>query len=225
MERVLRRADRIIASSANYLRTSPFLAPLAERCVVVPLGIDVQRFAAADPAAVAQLRAHWGLGGEPVLLFVGRLRYYKGLDTLLRALALMGDVPGRVVIAGDGPLYDEWQALAESLGVAWRVLFDRDLPDEQLPAAYHAAQVYVLPANSRAEAYGLALVEAMAAGLPCSPRKWAPARLGRAGRGHRPGGAARPEALAGALPRCWRSRRRQAWAPPGGPRAARSMSR
>jgi glycosyltransferase involved in cell wall biosynthesis len=167
MERVLRRADRIIASSANYVRTSPFLAPLAERCTVVPLGIDVRRFATADPAAVAHLRARWGVGSEPVLLFVGRLRYYKGLDTLLRALALMGDAPGRAVIAGDGPLYAEWQALAESLGVAWRVVFDRDLPDEQLVAAYHAAQVYVLPANSRAEAYGLALVEAMAAGLPC----------------------------------------------------------
>lgn len=166
--RVLAKADRIIATSPNYVATSPYLQRFADKCVIIPLGVDVDRFQQADPAQVAATRTKGRQ--RPILLFVGRLRYYKGLDDLLRAMALLRDsrehLTATLLICGSGPMESAWRALAHELGIAENVHFLGDVPDEALPALYHAADLYVLPANSRAEAFGVALLEAMAAGLP-----------------------------------------------------------
>jgi glycosyltransferase involved in cell wall biosynthesis len=118
--------------------------------------VDLARF---RPAAART-------GSGPLqLIFVGRLRYYKGLDTLLRAVAL---VPGiRADIVGSGPMQAEMEALAVQLEVADRVTFAGDVSDADLPERYRSADVFVLPANARAEAFGTVLIEAMASGLPC----------------------------------------------------------
>ena len=153
--RVLQRADRIMPTSPRYLATSKWLTPVRDRCTVVPLGVDAQRF---RPPSVA-------FEGPPTLLFVGRLRYYKGLGTLLRA---MGDLPGvRLNVVGSGPMQAEWQALSESLGLERRVTFFGEVSDASLPAYYRQAHLFVLPANARSEAFGMVLLEAMASGLPC----------------------------------------------------------
>jgi rhamnosyl/mannosyltransferase len=163
--RVLRKADRILATSPRYIETSPFISRFRDRCLVVPLGVDVHRFAA-DPAGAASLRSQLtGPSTSHLILSVGRLRYYKGLDTLIQALPSL--ISARLVIAGSGPMEAEWRALARSLGVAERVIFAGEVPDADLPAYYNAADLFVLPANARAEAFGTVLVEAMAAGLPC----------------------------------------------------------
>jgi glycosyltransferase involved in cell wall biosynthesis len=168
LRRVLARADRILPTSEIYARSSPWIAPHWDKCSVAPLGIDPERFAAHPRtlARAAELRAHWTAGASDalVVLSVGRLRYYKGLDDLIRALVERRDVIA--VIAGDGPMRAEWQALAESLGVAGRVRFIGSPDDDDLPACFRAADVYALPANVRAEAFGIAVLEAMASALP-----------------------------------------------------------
>ncbi len=161
LRRALGAMECIMVTSPRYLETSPFLRPVAGRCRLVPLGIDVQRFLAAEPARAEELRQR--LGG-PLLLFVGRLRYYKGLHYLLRAL---NELPGvQLAVVGSGPMEAEWKGLAKGLGLARRVRFLGEVTDEELPAYYHAADCFVLPACERSEAYGLVQVEAMAAGLP-----------------------------------------------------------
>ncbi len=70
------------------------------------------------------------------------------------------------VVAGTGPMIVPWKTLAQELGVSERVLFVGDVSDDDLPAFYQAADIYVLPANVRAEAFGVAIIEAMACGLP-----------------------------------------------------------
>ena len=154
LRRVLYAANTIIATSSHYLESSPWLRPMRDRCVVVPLGIDLSRFTV--PARY--------LHTPPVLLFVGRLRYYKGLDTLLHA---MPHIPqARLVIVGDGPMRNTWQRLAVRLGLEPRVQFVGEVPDCELPRYYADADLFVLPANARAEAFGTVLLEAMATGLP-----------------------------------------------------------
>jgi rhamnosyl/mannosyltransferase len=155
LRRVLGSADRIIASSQRYLESSPFLAEVRDKCVVVPLSVDHLRFR--PPVAPYT--------GPPTLLFVGRLRYYKGLDALLTAMTRLPGVALKVV--GTGPMMGSWQSLAEQLGLRSRVQFLGDVPDGELPIQYHEADCFVLPANARAEAFGRVLLEAMASGLPC----------------------------------------------------------
>ncbi len=156
LQRVLRGAARILPTSDRYAASSPFLQPLAGSCTVVPLSVDPARFSGAapllPPAAV------------PTLLFVGRHRYYKGLDDLLRALP---GLEARLLVGGSGPMEAVWQKLAHELGLDDRIQFLGDVSDADLPGLYASADIFVLPANSRAEAFGIVLLEAMASGLPC----------------------------------------------------------
>lgn len=159
LRRVLRAADRIIATSPRYVETSPWLPPVAAKCVVVPLGVDAECFTPFPRPVVREGPA------PPTLLFVGRLRYYKGLHTLLHALTRLADA--RLIVVGEGPMRAGWQDLAVRLGLVQRVTFLGDVPDDRLAGIYRQADLFVLPANARAEAFGTVLLEAMATGLPC----------------------------------------------------------
>jgi glycosyltransferase involved in cell wall biosynthesis len=161
LRRSLRRADAILATSPPYVASSPFLAPLAERCTVVPYGIDVARFERVEPSRVAAIRQRYG---PRLILFVGQLRYYKGVDYLIRA---MPHVVGRALLAGgeSSQRQAELEALARSLGVGDRVAF-LGQQDEALPALYHASDVLALPSIERSEAFAIVQLEAMAASRP-----------------------------------------------------------
>jgi rhamnosyl/mannosyltransferase len=165
MRRVLSRADRILVTSPPYAATSRYLSEVRAKCTVIPLGIDVDRFDQREGQSTATLRMRWGLPVDRhVLVFVGRLRYYKGLEFLLRALAGVPDV--HLLLVGGGPLWESTHALAASLGVGGRVVFTGDVDDSDLPGCYMTGDVFVLPSHTRAEAFGTSIVEAMAAGLP-----------------------------------------------------------
>ena len=158
LEATLRRADRIIATSTAYAQSSPFLRRHIVKCEIVPLGIDIKRFDIVDGANRP------APAGQSTLLFVGRLRYYKGLHVLLDAMAT---VDATLLIAGMGPEREHLGEQAERLGIAGRVQFLGDVPDAELPALYRRADLFVLPAHLRAEALGLSQIEALASGVPC----------------------------------------------------------
>lgn len=164
--RVLERADRLIATSPTYVESSPYLRHFREKCVVIPLGTNLERFDHADPARVESLRRQLlpQLGHSPTLLFVGPLRYYKGLNDLLHALSEIPDA--RLLVVGDGPMRPPWEQLARELNLTERVAFAGRVDDADLPACYKLGDLFVLPANARAEAFGTVIIEAMAAGLP-----------------------------------------------------------
>jgi rhamnosyl/mannosyltransferase len=163
LNRVLDAMDAIIIGSPP-MRASSYLAGVQDRLRLVPYGIPVEHFMAPpEPSAQARVAQAVGPGG-PILLFVGRLRYYKGLDYLLRAIPSIPDA--RLVVAGIGPMGAEWQALANQLGIAGRVNWLGETSDADLPALYQRADLFVLPASHTSEAFGLVQVEAMSAGLP-----------------------------------------------------------
>ena len=160
LKRVLKQAARILTSSPNYIQSSPWLRPLAHKCTVVPLAIDVSRFSAPRRAEVASIRQRFS---GPILLFVGRLRYYKGLDYLIQA---MKNVDATLLIVGSGPEAARLGAMSYELGVAHKVHFLGDISDALISAYYQAADVFILPSSHRSEAFGIVLLEAMAAGTP-----------------------------------------------------------
>lgn len=160
LRRVLQRADRIMPTNERYVETSVHLRPVAAKCTVVPLGIDLDRFAQADATKVAAIQGRFG---QPLLIFVGRLRYYKGLEYLIRA---MPQTPARLLVIGSGPMGKQWKALAAELKLTGKVVFLGDISDADLPAYYHASTLFVLPSSQRSEGYGISMLEAMSCGLP-----------------------------------------------------------
>lgn len=156
MQQMLQGAARILPTSENYIHSSPVLRPLAQQCTVVPLSVEAERFQRAKPLVA---RSAW-----PTLLFIGRHRYYKGVGDLIKA---MPQVQARLLIGGDGPMRQAWEGLSQQLAVEDRVHFLGDVADADLPGLYASADIFVLPSNARAEAFGIVLLEAMAAGLPC----------------------------------------------------------
>ena len=144
---------RLAAVSAD-LRARFLLS--AERCVVIPNGVPLPALEVRDPGmAPAGLVIGWA----------GRLVPIKGLTTLLEAFALLpaGLATSRLLLVGDGPDRAVLAALAAQLGIADRVEFAGFLDD---PASWLARMdVFALP--SLHEGFPVALLEAMAAGLPC----------------------------------------------------------
>jgi len=167
LRRVLDHVDLIIASSPDMVEHSEQLSRIAGKCRVVPFGIHVERFSATPErtARARELRAQAtpSHGERPVVLFVGRLIYYKGVDVLVRAMA---EVDADLVMIGSGPLRAKLDALVESLGIAHRVRFTDPVGDDDLAAWYHVADVFCLPSVARSEAFGLVQLEAHAAGTP-----------------------------------------------------------
>ena len=157
-----RRADCVVVSSPA-LAAASGLVQLARRVAVIPFGIRIDRFQQLDDRqrALAQTirRRHPG----PRVLFVGRLVYYKGLDTLIDAMA---SVPGTLLLGGEGPLGTELRQRAAERGILERVELLGRIADADLPAYYHAADVFALPSVAVTETFGVVQLEAMAAGRP-----------------------------------------------------------
>lgn len=127
---------------------------------VVPNGVDVERFAGAEP--LDDLRDP----ARPLLLFVGRLEPRKGLEVAVRAfLRLRRSMPqARLCVVGEGP---ERQRCQEMVPPAVRpdALFVGRVSHDELPRYHASADVFVAPATG-GESFGMVLLEAMAAGLP-----------------------------------------------------------
>jgi rhamnosyl/mannosyltransferase len=165
MKRVLKKADAIIYGSPP-MRNSAYLQPHQTKLHLIPYGIPLDRFLAEPSGAeIDRVRAAYPsvFIDRSRLLFVGRLRYYKGLNVLIDALP---DIKAQLIVVGVGPMMDEWRAQARSRGVADRVAWLGEVPDADLPALYHQSDLFVLPATHSSEAFGLVQVEAMASGVP-----------------------------------------------------------
>jgi phosphatidyl-myo-inositol dimannoside synthase len=140
-----------------------------ERVRAVPLGADLDRFTPGlDTAAV---RTKYDLCGGRWMLTVGRLVEHKGQDQGIRALAVLRDSEPdlRYAIAGSGEFGHTLRALAAELGVEDRVRFLGHVSDEDLPALYNAATLYLgasRVAVNHVEGFGISLVEAAASAIP-----------------------------------------------------------
>jgi glycosyltransferase involved in cell wall biosynthesis len=152
---MLRRADRIIATSAAYAASSPALARWQEKVAVVPLGLP-------DMPAARPDTGLWPPGTGQRLLFVGRFSYYKGIEHLIDALALL-PAPAGLLLVGAGERQASLESRVRQHGLAARVRFAGALDDAALAGAYAAADLVCLPSIERSEAFGLVLLEAMRA--------------------------------------------------------------
>lgn len=156
-ERFLNRANVIVATSPNYAESSEILQEHKKKLKVIPL-TAVPNDEPEDLDIINRLN----LTQKPFVLFVGVLRYYKGLDTLVKA-AKQVDCP--VVIAGEGPERERLQVLKEQVG-AQNIVFAGEITNAQKKALYKKASVFAFPSNARSEAFGISLAEAAMYGIP-----------------------------------------------------------
>jgi len=163
LRKVLQSAALVAASSPAYIESSPFLRDVQEKCRVIHYGIETERFEETEQVRIDAQRLRKQYGDLPLLLFIGRLRHYKGLDVLIRA---MHSIKARLLIIGTGPMQEAWQELARTEKLADKVLFLGDSQEEECLAARYAADIFVLPSTNRAEALGIVQLEAMASGMP-----------------------------------------------------------
>jgi len=160
--RLLDRADCIIATSPNYIESSPYLKRFADKCIVVPLGIRTKKFENTPEvqAKTTQIRQKFG---ERLVLFVGRFTYYKGLENLLESAK---EIDGKIVLIGDGPLRERIDNIIHDNNLQNKVFLEHHVSDRELVSFYHACDVFVLPSNERSEAFGVVQLEAMVCEKP-----------------------------------------------------------
>lgn len=164
LQQVLRATDLIAVSNPVYIQDSPFLRRHADKCRVIHFGVDLGRFVR-TPAVTEQAQA-WRarFPGKSLILFVGRLRHYKGVNVLIEAMRDVSDAQALVV--GVGPMAATWRQQAGAAGLLDRIAFLGELSNEDVLAVFHAADLFVLPSTNRAETFGIVQIEAMACGLP-----------------------------------------------------------
>jgi rhamnosyl/mannosyltransferase len=156
------RASRIVVASPTLAASAPPLREWRSKCVVIPFGVRARSIPPGDAIArrAAAIRKEHN---RPLVLFVGRLVAYKGVDVLLEALR---NVSAVALLVGEGPLRTSLQQKAEALGIGNRVAFLGEVEDDELAALYQACDVFVLPSVTRQEAFGVVQVEAMTNGKP-----------------------------------------------------------
>lgn len=165
---ILRSVDQIVATTRSYAETSPVLKRLLEKIEIIPWGVNKKKFVLSKDYEGSRDNYMNISDNCSVILFVGQLREHKGLRYLLKAMktvkAKIDDV--RLIIVGDGPQRLNLMNYASKLNVSDVVSFEGNVSEGVLPQYYAISNVVVLPSYTRRDAFGLVLLEAMAAGKP-----------------------------------------------------------
>ena len=149
--RFLGSVDRIVCTSPNYFATSTVLSRFESKVRVIPIGINDTE----PPAQQASSERLSEQLREPYFLFIGVLRYYKGLHILLDAIK---GAPYNVIIAGSGPTEKELEQQARELALD-NVIFAGQVTDEEKATLLQRSLGIVFPSYLRAEAFGVTLLE------------------------------------------------------------------
>jgi len=148
-------ADYVICVSEYEKRLIESDFKVADKTVKIPNGIKLKEF--------ENLKRQQKGNGEKILLYVGRLEEYKGVQYIIQSLPELQDFRLRVV--GKGPYEEDLRIMAKNLGVDERVEWLKNLSREELLECYASADVFLMLSSH--EAYGITVAEALAAGTPC----------------------------------------------------------
>ena len=154
---LIQRADRLIATSQNYINGSPWLSSEKEKCVVIPNCINTERLRMTPEAERRATEIRDACGAKILCLAVGRHTAYKGYRYLIQAAKMLDD-RFRVIIGGSG---EETESLKAEAGEDPRILFVGRLEDTELKAYLRAMDIFCFPSITKNEAFGIALAEGM----------------------------------------------------------------
>ncbi|WP_225607700.1 MULTISPECIES: glycosyltransferase family 4 protein [unclassified Pseudomonas] len=159
MRAFLGRVDAIAATSPNYLESSTVLQSYQDKACSIPIGLEQDLYPRPDVTEVARLHRQFG---ERFFLFVGVLRYYKGLHYLLEA---MRSAPWPLLIVGAGPMEQELMQMAKEHGLN-NVHFLGQVSEQEKIDLMCACYGVIFPSHLRSEAFGIGLLEGAMMGKP-----------------------------------------------------------
>lgn len=159
MQLFLSNVNQIVSTSPNYFATSAILSRFEEKTCVIPMGLDRRTYPAAPEARVQYWRERFG---NRFYLFIGVIRYYKGLHILIDA-ARNSDFP--IVVIGAGPVEEELKAHAKLAGVNNMHFLGFQQEEDKL-ALLELCSGLVFPSHLRSEAFGISLLEGAMYGKP-----------------------------------------------------------
>ena len=167
---VFKKANSVIATSLPYLAHSPTLQRFREKCFTIPLGIDFLRIPTISSEQVEHTLDK--LVGRTEIRYVyaaGRFAHYKGFEVLVDAFhEIRNQLPGlHLIIAGDGEERPSILRRIRSKGLDDAVHCPGRVSDRDYWALMKGCEMFCLPSTTRAEAFGIVLLEAMVMGKPC----------------------------------------------------------
>jgi len=159
---LLKRADKVVATSPTYIPGSKPLQSWNKEIVVIPNTVNESKLQKqeGDEKTIAGIKQLYG--GKKIIFTFGRHVPYKGLKYLIEAAPLISD-EAVVVIAGKGPLSNQLKELAQNYHSVHFIGF---LDDDSLRCYLYASDIFAFPSVTRNEAFGIAMIEAMYCGLP-----------------------------------------------------------
>jgi glycosyltransferase involved in cell wall biosynthesis len=160
---LLVRSDVIVATSQVYADSSNALKLFKKKINIIPIWVPYQKHEGEGPLLPTILEAQ--IGSKKIVLAVGRLVHYKGFNVIIQAAQLLAK-NSVIVIVGSGPLERELKKAIDRAGVNDRVVMTGRLSNEALHSLFKRASLFCLPSISRAEAFGVVLLEAMTYSLP-----------------------------------------------------------
>ena len=154
---LLTRADKVIATSPNYIEGSKWLQSVKEKCIVVPNCINVERMTITSDIEKRAAEIREENKDKTICVAVGRHTEYKGFTYLVQASKLLND-KFRIFITGKGELTEKLHE--EAKGDA-KITFTGRIDDVELKALILASDIFCFPSITKNEAFGLALAEGM----------------------------------------------------------------
>lgn len=161
---VLASAKKIIATTPDYVKDSQIPKKFRDKVMIVPNFVDCGKYI--PELSGDRIKREHSLEKKKVILFLGRLVPYKGVEHLLRAYKKVREKvsDAALIIAGSGPLEEELKKQATKLELPDVLIIP--VHEDDIPEYYAACDVFVLPSVTRQEAFGIVLLEAMSSGKP-----------------------------------------------------------
>ncbi len=165
---VLKSARKIIVTTPLYREKSNFLKDYLHKAVVVPNSIDIDFFREQNPQIIQNLKNEYNIKNKRIILFVGRLVKYKGIEYLLKAMKTVISTfkNSCLLIVGDGPLRNNLEYLSSDMNLKSNIFFVGNVNNRILRNIYRIADLFVLPSISNSEGFGIVLLEAMVHAKP-----------------------------------------------------------
>jgi len=175
LPKIVRIADKVIVTSFDYAHESllkSFIEKNKEKFIEVANGVDLDKFAPFNKDTDLMYKLNID-STKKVILFVGGLdtaHYFKGVDYLIRAYKILRSTDvgrqAKLIIVGEGDLKKKYQDLSHQLNLFDHVVFTGRVAENDLAKYYNLSDVVVLPSIDKSEAFGMALIEAMACAKP-----------------------------------------------------------